>query len=104
MIELTQKILSLDAEVATELKEADKASLHVIKKADLNARHITEKEQYLFEMKKERDTLSLQESLTLQRQEALVTLEQKMRAYDSSFAVDASVEQLLSAAKERVCP
>ena len=104
MIELTQKILSLDAEVATELKEADKASLHVIKQADLSAKHLTEKEQHLFETQKERDTHSLQDKLTLQRQKSLLTLEQKMKAYERSFDVEAVVEQLLSMAKEKVCP
>ncbi len=104
MIELTQKILSLDAEVTTERKEADTAALHVIKKADLQAKHHIEKEQQLFETQKEHDRALLDEKLKLQRQESVVTLKQKMKAYESSFDVEAVAEQLLSMAKEKVCP
>jgi hypothetical protein len=104
MSELTQKILSLDVEVTTKLKEADTASLHVIKKADLQAKHLIEKEQHLFELQKERDTAALEEKLELKRQQSLQALEQKMNAYNRSFDVDVLVKQLLSEAKERVCP
>lgn len=104
MSELTQKILSLDVEVTTKLKEADTASLHVIKKADLQAKYLIEKEQHLFELQKERDTAALDEKLELKRQQSLQALEQKMNAYNRSFDIDVLVKQLLSEAKERVCP
>ena len=104
MIELTQKILSLDAEVATELKEAETAALHVIKAADLQAKDLIEKEQHLFEMQKEYDRAALDKKLELKRQQSLQALEQKMNAYNRSFDIDVLVKQLLSEAKARVCP
>ena len=104
MIELTQKILTLDADVAAELKEADTSALHVIKKADLRAQHLIEEEQQLFEQQKERDAAALNEKLEVQRREATAVLEQKMEAYKSSLDVEVLVEKLLLEAKGRVCP
>ena len=78
--------------------------MHVIKKADLQAQHLIEEEQQLFKQQKERDTAALNENLEVQRREAVVVLEQKMKAYDSSLDVEVLVEQLLLEAKGRVCP
>ena len=104
MVELTQKILSLDAEVSAELKQADTSSLHVIKKADLQSQHLIEEEQQLFEKQKERDAAALNKKLEVQRREATAVLEQKMKVYDSSLDVEVLVEQLFLEAKGRVCP
>ena len=103
MIELTQKILTLDTKSETVLKKADARALDVMKEADLRASRLIEEEQQLFEKQKERDVAAVDEKLELQRRQAVIVLEQKMKAYESSFDVEALIEHLLSAAKDRVC-
>ena len=103
MIELTQKILTLDSESETVLKKADARALDVMKEADLHAGRLIEEEQQLFEKQKEYDAVLLEEKLEVQRRQAVIVLEQKMKAYESSFDVEALIEHLLSAAKDKVC-
>ncbi len=103
MIELTQKILTLDSESETALKKADARTLDVMKEADLHAGRLIEEEQQLFEKQKERDVAAQDEKLEVQRRQATAALKQKMKAYESSLDVEALIEHLLSAAKDRVC-
>ncbi len=103
MIELTQKILTLDSESEIALKKADARALDVMKEADLHAGRLIEEEQQLFEKQKEYDAVLLEEKLEVQRRQAVIVLEQKMKAYESSFDVEALIEHLLSAAKDKVC-
>ncbi|MGB5965775.1 MAG: hypothetical protein WBF77_12210 [Sulfurimonadaceae bacterium] len=103
MIELTQKILTLDSESERALKKADARALNVMKEADLHASRLIEEEQQLFEKQKERDAAAADEKLEVQRRQAIAALEQKMEAYDRSLDVEALIEHLLSAAKDRVC-
>lgn len=104
MIELTQTILTLDAEYESALKRADAAMLERMKEADLNAERLIEKEQHRFETQKERDAALLEQELSLQRQEADSALDQRMKRYADSLDIDAMVEALFKVAKERVCP
>jgi hypothetical protein len=103
MIELTQKILTLDSESETAIKKADAAALEVMKEADLHAGRLIEEEQQLFEKQKERDVAAQDEKLDVQRRQATAALKQKMEAYERSFDVETLIEHLLSAAKDRVC-
>ena len=103
MIELTQKILTLDSESERALKKADAAVLDVMKEADLHAGRLIEEEQQLFEKQKERDVAAQDEKLDVQRRQATAALKQKMKAYESSLDVEALIENLLSAGKDRVC-
>ncbi len=104
MIELTQTILTFDAEYESALKTADIAMLERMKEADFNAERHIEKEQHRFEKQKERDEAVLEQEFSLQREHANSALNQRMKRYADSLDIDTMVEALLHVAKERVCP
>ncbi len=104
MNELTEKILALDAEADTALKKSAAAVLDVKREADLSAKRLIEEEQQLFEKQKESDAAVLADKLEAERRRALAALHQKMEAFDKTVEFDRLIENLLAAAKERVCP
>ena len=103
MSELTQTILTLDAESEKALKTADVSALEAMEKADAQALQMLEEEQLLFENKKKNDIAALEEKMGEKRREAMKVLKQKMDTYDNALDVESLTQELLSVVKDRVC-
>lgn len=103
MIDLTQQILSLDAEVASELNHANAVSMEAKREADLHAEQSIEEAQQLFEKEKNSEAQQLAKSVKENRERAIENLQQKMEAFDNDVEIDALVEHLVGMAKDRIC-
>jgi hypothetical protein len=103
MIDLTQKILSLDLETALELNHANAVSMEAKREADLRAEQLMEEAQKLFEKQKNSETKQLAKSVKEDRERAIFNLQQKMETFDKDVEIDALVEHLVSVAKDRIC-
>ena len=103
MIEMTQKILALDSEAETALKNSAASVLEAMKEADLHAKGMIEEQQQLFEKQKESERAALAEKLERERHRSVAALQQKMEAFEASVDIDVLIGHLLSVAKERVC-
>jgi len=101
--ELTQTILTLDAESEKALNTADISAMEAIKNADAQALQMLAEEQQLFEKQKKKDMAALEEKMGEKRREAMKVLKQKMDAYDNFLDVEKLTEELLSVVKDRVC-
>jgi hypothetical protein len=104
MQDLTEKILSLDLEAASALKDAKAASVDAKMSADKHADQKMENAQQLFEEAKKSEAKVLSDRLEEEKKRARVSLDQKIKDFDERVKVDAVVEYLVNVAKERVCP
>ena len=103
MTDLTQKILSLDLEIASQLNHVNTVSMEAKREADLHAEHQMEEAQQLFEKEKNSDLQELVKSLKANHERAIDTMHQKMEAFDKDLEIDELLEYLLAVAKDRVC-
>jgi hypothetical protein len=103
MIDLTQKILSLDMEVALELTNANAVSIEAKREADLRAEQQMEEVYQLFEKQKNSEAIQLVKSVEEERERAIDNLQKKMKTFDKKVEIDALVEDLLIMAKDRIC-
>jgi len=103
MIDLTQKILSLDLEAASELNSANAVSMEAKREADLRAEERMEEAQQLFEKQKDNEVQQLSKSVKEDQQRAIRNMQQKMEAFDKDIEIDKLVEHLVSVAKDRIC-
>lgn len=103
MIDLTQKILSLDIEATLELNDANAVSMEAKREADLHAEQEMEKAQQLFEKQKNSEAEQLAKSVKEDRERAISNLQQKIETFDKDVKIDALVEHLVSVAKDRIC-
>jgi len=103
MIDLTQKILSLDLETALELNNANAVSMEAKREADLRAEQQMEEAQQLFEKQKNSESNLLAKSVKEDRERAINNMQQKMEAFDKDVEIDELVEHLVSVAKDRIC-
>ena len=101
MTDLTQKILSLDLETASELNHA--VSMEAKREADLYAEQRMEEAQQLFEKQKNSEAQQLAKSVKENRERALADLQKKMEAFDKDVEIDELVEYLVGVAKDRIC-
>jgi vacuolar-type H+-ATPase subunit H len=103
MIDLTQKILSLDLEVASELNNANIVSMEAKREADLHAEQQIEEAKQLFEKQKNSEAKQLAKSVEDDRKRAIDNVQQKMETFDENVKIDELVEYLLTVAKDRIC-
>ncbi len=103
MIDLTQKILSLDLEAALELNNANAVSMEAKREADLHAEQQMEEVQKLFEKQKNSEEKQLLKSVKKNREIAIDNLQKQMKAFDQNVEIDVLVERLVSVAKDRIC-
>ncbi len=103
MIDLTQKILSLDKEFALELTNANTVNMEAKREADLHAEHQMEKAYQLFEKQKNSEAIQLVKNIKENRELAIENLQKKMKTFDKEVEIDALVEDLLTMAKDRIC-
>ena len=103
MTDLTQKILSLDLETASELNHANAVSTVAKREADIHSEQRMEEVQQLFEKQKNSEAQQLAKSVKENRERALDDLQRKMEAFDKDVEIDESVEYLVGVAKDRIC-
>ena len=103
MTDLTQKILSLDLEVASALKDANAASIEAKKEADMHVDQQWEEVQKDFKEQKNREEKVLLKMREEERRSARDQLDQKKKTFDENVKIDALVEDLIEVAKERIC-
>ena len=103
MIDLTQKILSLDLEVASELNHANAVRMEVKKDAGLHAEQRMEEAQQLFEKQKNSEAQQLAKSVKEDQKRVIANLQKKMEAFDKDVEIDELVEYLVGVAKDRIC-
>ncbi len=103
MIDLTQKILSLDSEAALNLTNANAASIEVKREADLRAEQLLKDTQQLFEKQKNSEAEQLAKNVKEDRERVLADLQKKMEAFDKDVEIDELVEYLVGMAKDRIC-
>jgi len=103
MIDLTQKILSLDLEAALELNNANAVSMEAKREADLRAEQQMEKAKQLFEKQKNSEAKQLAKRVEDDKMRAIDNVQQKMETFDKNVKIDELVEYLLSVAKDRIC-
>lgn len=103
MIDLTQKILSLDLEAASELNHANAVSMEAKREADLHAEERMKEVQKLFEKQKNSEEKELVKSVRKNREIAIGNLQQKMKDFDNNVEIDELVEHLIVVAKDRIC-
>ncbi len=103
MIDLTQKILSLDSEAALNLTNANAASMEVKREADLRAEQLLKDTQQLFEKQKNSEAEQLAKNVKEDRERVLADLQKKMEAFDKDVEIDELVEYLVGMAKDRIC-
>lgn len=103
MIDLTQKILSLDSESALEFNHANAVSIEAKREADLRAEQQMEEAQQLFEKQKNSESEQLAKRLKTDRKRAIDTLQKKMELFDKDIEIDSLVEHLVAVAKDRIC-
>ncbi len=103
MIDLTQKILSLDSEAALNLTNANAASMEVKREADLRAEQLLKDTQQLFEKQKNSEAEQLAKNVKEDRERVLADLQKKMKAFDKDVEIDELVEYLVGMAKDRIC-
>ncbi|WP_415406170.1 hypothetical protein ACLHDG_10415 [Sulfurovum sp. CS9] len=103
MIDLTQKILSLDLETALELNNANAVSMEAKREADLRAEQCMAEAQHLFEKQKRSEAKQLAKSVKEDRKSAIDNLQQKMEAFDKGIEIDMLVEHLVTVARDRIC-
>jgi uncharacterized FlaG/YvyC family protein len=103
MIDLTQKILSLDVEATLELNHANTVSMEAKREADLRAEQRMEEAKQLLEKQKNSEAEQLAKSVKEDHKRAIDNLQQKMEAFDKDVEIDALVEHLVSVAKGRIC-
>jgi len=103
MTDLTQKILSLDLEVASALKDANAASIEAKKEADMHVDLQWEEVQKDFKEQKNREEKVLLQMREEERKSARDQLDQKKKTFDENVKIDALVEDLIEVVKERIC-
>ena len=103
MTDMTQKILSLDLEAASVLKDANAASMEAKKEADIYADQQWEEVQKDFRKQKDREKKALLKMLEEERKSAREQLDKKKKTFDENVKIDVLVEDLIEVAKERIC-
>ena len=103
MIDLTQKILSLDLETTTELNHANALSMETKREADLHIEQQMEEAQLLFAKQKNSEAKQLAKSVKEDQERAIDNLQQKMETFDKDVDIDNLVEHFLTVAKDRIC-
>ena len=103
MIDLTQKILSLDLEITLELNNANVLSIEAKREADQRTKERMKEAQQLFEKQKSTEVKQLEKSLREDRKKEIDNLQKKMEAFDKWIEIDALVDQLVLIAKDRIC-
>lgn len=103
MIDLTQKILSLDLEAALELNNASAVNMEAKREADLRAEQLMKEAQQLFEKQKKSEAQQLAKSVKEDRKRAIDNLQQKMETFDKGVEIDTLVEHLVTVARDRIC-
>ncbi len=103
MTDLTGKILSLDLESASTLKDVKAVSVEVKKNADKHADQKIEESQKAFEKEKKSKAKVLEESFEEEKKRARSKLDKKIRAFDEHVKIDRVVEYLINVAKDKVC-
>ena len=103
MIDLTEKILSLDLEAESILKNMKLLSVEAKDSVNRNADQKTEESQQAFEKEKESKAKALEESFKEKKKSARSRLDKKMRAFDARVKIDSVVEDLINVAKEKIC-
>ena len=100
---LTEKILHLDTDALTALKNSK--TLIIAQKQELDTRfeELQETQERSFENKKSEDIARLTQKLETEHQEALSALEKKKEKFTREFSIDRVVEQLLSAVRGQAC-
>ncbi len=100
---LTEKILHLDRDALTALKNSK--ALIVTQKQELDTRfeELQEIQERSFENQKSEDIASLTQKLEREHQKALSALEKKKERFTREFSVDRVVEQLLSTVRDQAC-
>lgn len=100
---LTQKILRLDTDVSTALKNNEASILTQKQNTDSHLEQLREVREQSFENKKREDESALIEGIETERQKAIATLQKKMKTFKKEVTIDKVVEHLLSTARDRVC-
>ena len=103
MTDLTQKILSLDVEAASELNHANAVSMKVKREADLRAEQQMEEVHQLFEKQKHREATELAKNIKEDRERAINNLKKNMENFDKEVEIDILVEHLVTVVKDRIC-
>ena len=103
MIDLTQKILSLDTEATLELNNANAVSVETKRETDLRAEQLMEEAQQLFIKEKNSEEKQLVKSVQEDREQANNDLHKKMETFDKDLDLDSLVEHLLMKAKDHIC-
>lgn len=103
MIDLTQKILSLDLEAASGLNHANAVSREVKREADLRTEKLMEEAQKLFEKQKNSESEQLAKRLKRDRKRAIDSLQKKMELFEKDIKIDMLVEHLVIVAKDKIC-
>ena len=103
MMDLTQKIVTLDRECDTKIKKVNSATLEAEREADALAESIKEKKQHLLEEQKNTEAALLMQEMKEVRKKAIAALHQKMEIFNQEVTADKVVEHLLSTARDRVC-
>jgi vacuolar-type H+-ATPase subunit H len=103
MIDLTQKILSLDIEATLELNDANAVSMEAKREADLHAEERMQEAKQLFEKQKNSEVKQLAKNIEDDRKRAIDNVQQKMETFDKNVKIDKLVEHLLTVTKDRIC-
>ena len=103
MIDVTEKILTLDLEVESILSNINVVSMDAKHSADKKADQQIEVSQQAFEKEKKSKVKVLEASFEEEKKSARSRLDKKMRAFDERVKIDAVVEDLIKVAKEKIC-
>lgn len=100
---LTHKILLLDADASNALKDAETLVLRQKQETDTHFAQLKEEQEQSFENQKREEAAALTKKLKTDHQQAIAELENRMKVFNKKMTVDKLVEQLLSVARDRVC-
>ena len=103
MMDLTQKILTLDRECDTKLKNVNSAAREAEIEVETLAASIREEKQLLLEEQKKAKMALLAREMDEAHKIAIAALQKKMKTFNKEVTVDRVVEHLLSVARDRVC-
>lgn len=103
MIDLTEKILTLDFKTVDILNNINILNMEAKHSADRDADQKVEESQQAFEEEKKSESKALKESIEEEKESARSRLDKKMRAFDARVKIDSVVEDLIKVAKEKIC-
>ena len=100
---LTQKILRLDADALRALEKSESSTLIQKQEEETHFEQLREMQERSFETQKREESAVLTQKLESEHQKALETLQRERERFAQEFSTDSVVAHLLTVARDRVC-